>query len=55
MDFVLNFYIEVLASKCAKNLLRMFEADFWRKIRKLSLDEKFTILMKKREVFQFLA
>ena len=40
VDFVLNFYIAMLASPCAKNdVLRMLEAHFWKK-RMWSLDEK---------------
>ena len=31
VDFVLNFYIEVSASPCTKNVLRMFEAHLWKK------------------------
>ena len=39
-DFVVNFFRAMSASPCAKNVLRMFEAHFWKKIRTLSLDEK---------------
>ena len=46
-DFVLNFYKEVSASPFTKNVLRMFEAHLWKKIRMLSLNEKITILIKK--------
>ena len=44
------------ASPCAKNILRMLEAHFWKKIRMLSLDEKIHLLIKEacREMFIYL-
>ena len=50
IDSVLNSYIEMLANQCDKNVPRIFEAHFWKKIRKLSLDEKITILINKKRV-----
>ena len=38
--FVLNFYIAMSVSPCAKNVRRRLEAHFLKKVRKLSLDEK---------------
>ena len=39
VDFVLNCYIAMSANPCAKNVLKMFEAHFLEKKRKLSLDK----------------
>ena len=46
-DFVLNLHTKMSVCPCIKNVLRMFEAHFWKKIRKLSLDEKIHYSYKK--------
>ena len=49
VDFVFKLYIEMSAIPRANDVLKMLiKVHFWKKIRMFSIDEKITILIKKR-------